>query len=164
VLLAFASGGLLGDAFLHLIPHALMAQSEIETAKGANSHTHSHLQHKHNHLGDAEGEAHGHDMSVGLWVLFGIITFLLVEKFVRLIKDEDSHGHSHGPPAPKKDKQSDEEEEEDESKDGSGDGKKKSKKKAAKKEGKAVEPEEGITTSIFISKHKIKNLGVIKGF
>ena len=26
ILLAFASGGLLGDAFLHLIPHAIMAQ------------------------------------------------------------------------------------------------------------------------------------------
>ena len=26
VLLSFASGGLLGDAFLHLIPHAIMAQ------------------------------------------------------------------------------------------------------------------------------------------
>lgn len=128
VLLAFASGGLLGDAFLHLIPHALMAQSEIETAKGVHSHSHSHLQNKHNHVGDAEGEAHGHDMSVGLWVLFGIITFLLVEKFVRLIKDDDTpHGHSHGP-SPKAKKSDDEEEEE--SKDGE---KKKSKKKVAKK-------------------------------
>jgi solute carrier family 39 (zinc transporter), member 7 len=138
VLLAFASGGLLGDAFLHLIPHALMAQSEIETAKGVHSHSHSHLQNKHNHVGDAEGEAHGHDMSVGLWVLFGIITFLLVEKFVRLIKDEDSHGHSHGPPPKaKKDKKSDNEEEE--SKDGE---KKKEKKKAVKKS--EDKPEESV--------------------
>ena len=30
VLLSFASGGLLGDAFLHLIPHAIMAQGRIQ--------------------------------------------------------------------------------------------------------------------------------------
>lgn len=75
ILLAFASGGLLGDAFLHLIPHAAMS---VET----HSHAHSH-----------DGE-HAHDMSVGLWVLAGIVTFLIVEKGVRIIKV--GHGHSHG--------------------------------------------------------------------
>ncbi|MBN3314758.1 S39A7 protein, partial [Atractosteus spatula] len=64
VLLSFASGGLLGDAFLHLIPHAL-------------------------------GGAHGHMMSVGLWVLAGIVAFLVVEKFVRLLKGGHSHAHAH---------------------------------------------------------------------
>lgn len=34
-------------------------------------------------------------MSVGLWVLGGIIAFLVVEKFVRLLKGTDGHGHSH---------------------------------------------------------------------
>lgn len=38
-------------------------------------------------------------MSIGLWVLAGIITFLTVEKIVRLLKG--GHGHSHGS-APKK--------------------------------------------------------------
>ena len=33
ILLAFASGGLLGDAFLHLIPHAIMAQVFLTAAK-----------------------------------------------------------------------------------------------------------------------------------
>lgn len=75
VLLAFASGGLLGDAFLHLIPHAAMS---------VEGHSHSH---SHDH-----GE-HAHDMSVGLWVLAGIVTFLLVEKVVRIAKG--GHGHSH---------------------------------------------------------------------
>jgi zinc transporter 7 len=32
-------------------------------------------------------------MVVGFWVLFGIIAFLMVEKFVRLVKG--GHGHSH---------------------------------------------------------------------
>lgn len=37
-------------------------------------------------------------MSVGLWVLGGIIAFLVVEKFVRALKGGQghSHGHSHG--------------------------------------------------------------------
>ncbi|KAJ9595966.1 hypothetical protein L9F63_012859 [Diploptera punctata] len=83
ILLSFASGSLLGDAFLHLIPHALMAQSH----DGEHSHSHSHSH--------GEGEhSHGHDMTVGFWVLFGVIAFLMVEKFVRLVKGD--HGHSHG--------------------------------------------------------------------
>lgn len=87
VLLSFASGGLLGDAFLHLIPHALV--SIAESGNHAHGHTHSH---SHGH-GHGDGGEHGHDMSVGLWVLSGILTFLLVEKFVRLVKG--GHGHSH---------------------------------------------------------------------
>lgn len=42
------------------------------------------------------GGAHGHMMSVGLWVLGGIVAFLVVEKFVRLLKGGHSHSHSHG--------------------------------------------------------------------
>ena len=34
-------------------------------------------------------------MSVGLWVLGGIVAFLAVEKFVRLMKGGHGHGHSH---------------------------------------------------------------------
>lgn len=41
------------------------------------------------------GDNHDHMMSVGLWVLGGIIAFLVVEKFVRLLKGSDGHGHSH---------------------------------------------------------------------
>lgn len=81
ILLAFASGGLLGDAFLHLIPHANMA---IESSEGGHSHSHSH--------GGGEHEG-GHDMSVGLGVLCGIVVFLVVEKGVRFVKG--GHGHSH---------------------------------------------------------------------
>ncbi|XP_061707223.1 zinc transporter zipt-7.2 [Cydia pomonella] len=81
VLLSFASGGLLGDAFLHLIPHALAASG---SEGGGHSHSHSH-----------GGEQHApHDTSVGLGVLGGIIAFLVVEKSVRLFSGE--HGHSHG--------------------------------------------------------------------
>jgi solute carrier family 39 (zinc transporter), member 7 len=84
-LLAFASGGLLGDAFLHLIPHSVAPHSH-------GSHSHSH---NHNHNEEEGGHEHGHDMWVGLWVLAGIITFLAVEKIVRLLK-LGHDGHSHG--------------------------------------------------------------------
>lgn len=84
VLLSFASGGLLGDAFLHLIPHAV------------SPHSHG--------GGEDDGHSHGHDhdrgMIVGLWVLAGIITFLIVEKVVRYVKGGHSHSHSHGVPVP----------------------------------------------------------------
>lgn len=101
ILLAFASGGLLGDAFLHLIPHALAPHTHGEHDDHSHSHSHSHS-HDHSH-GDGHG---GHDMSVGLAVLSGILVFLMVEKFVRLVKGD--HGHSHGPskPAPKEEKTS----------------------------------------------------------
>lgn len=84
VLLAFASGGLLGDAFLHLIPHAIHPHSH----HGEHSHEHHHHDHEH---GEHD---HSHEMSIGLYVLAGIITFLAVEKGVRLLKG--GHGHSHG--------------------------------------------------------------------
>lgn len=88
ILLAFASGGLLGDAFLHLIPHAIAPHSH----HGEDAHHHHDHHHGHN---EEDGHGHSHDMSVGLWVLGGIITFLAVEKSVRLLKG--GHGHSHGP-------------------------------------------------------------------
>ncbi|KAG8549091.1 hypothetical protein GDO81_022775 [Engystomops pustulosus] len=87
LLLSFASGGLLGDAFLHLIPHALEPHSHHQSEEEAHEH------HGHGHSHD---HSHGHMMSVGLWVLAGIIAFLVVEKFVRHLKGEAGHGHSHG--------------------------------------------------------------------
>ena len=95
VLLSFASGGLLGDAFLHLIPHALIAQQELEHAHHGHSH-HGHS-HGHGHENHSHGhESHSHDMSVGLCVLSGILVFLMIEKFVRIVKGtHHHHGHAH---------------------------------------------------------------------
>ena len=90
VLLAFASGGLLGDAFLHLIPHAISPHSH----GSGDGHEHSHS-HQHSHDGEHHHD-HSSEMAVGLWVLAGLIAFLMVEKFVRLVKG--GHGHSHGAP------------------------------------------------------------------
>ncbi|XP_053978275.1 protein catecholamines up-like [Hylaeus volcanicus] len=87
ILLSFASGGLLGDAFLHLIPHALVPHSH-EPSKEVHTpeHSHSHGDEEHNHT---------HNMSVGLCVLLGIIMFLVVEKAVRIIKTDHNHSHVH---------------------------------------------------------------------
>ncbi|KAE9027637.1 hypothetical protein PR002_g10622 [Phytophthora rubi] len=79
VFLSFAAGGLLGDALLHLLPHSL--------PEGAV--------HDHDH-----GHDHGHshsmaDLYVWLWTLAGMLTFLMLEKFVRA-QTGGGHGHSHG--------------------------------------------------------------------
>lgn len=79
VLLSFASGGLLGDAFLHLIPHA--------------------IPHSHGHSDDHAHGEHDHMVHtvVGMWVLAGIISFLVVEKIIRHMKGgAGGHSHSHG--------------------------------------------------------------------
>ncbi|XP_043353148.1 zinc transporter SLC39A7 isoform X1 [Dermochelys coriacea] len=93
LLLSFASGGLLGDAFLHLIPHALVPHSHH--AEGSHAHSHSSTVlagHGHSH----QGQDHQRMMTVGLCVLAGIVAFLVVEKFVRHMKGGHGHGHSHG--------------------------------------------------------------------
>ncbi|KAG8034527.1 hypothetical protein G9C98_007603 [Cotesia typhae] len=96
ILLSFASGGLLGDAFLHLIPHALTPHSHSDS-ESDHDHGHGH-EHSHDHGHDhAHGHSHDHGngMAVGLSVLLGIIVFLVVEKSIRLIKGGHSHSHSH---------------------------------------------------------------------
>ncbi|XP_067609482.1 zinc transporter SLC39A7 isoform X1 [Pseudorca crassidens] len=108
ILLSFASGGLLGDAFLHLIPHALEPHSHHPLEQPAHGHSHS----------GEEGAGQGPILSVGLWVLSGIVAFLVVEKFVRHVKGGHGHGHGHAhghthgrQGRPSKEKQSSEEEE-----------------------------------------------------
>ncbi|KAG8637587.1 hypothetical protein MANES_15G138800v8 [Manihot esculenta] len=91
----FGAGAMLGDAFLHQLPHAF---------GGDHSHSHDHgADHSHHaHVGDGHSHAHSlKDLSVGLSVLAGIILFLLVEKLVRYVEDNSdgawahSHGHHH---------------------------------------------------------------------
>ena len=109
VLLSFASGGLLGDAFLHLIPHAVAPHNHSHSHEDHHDHEEHESHHDHHgddhHEHDADDHVHDHmqEMIVGLWVLGGIVTFLMVEKFVRLAKGGHSHGHSHGPASHVKD-------------------------------------------------------------
>ena len=94
VLLSFASGGLLGDAFLHLIPHAVGSHHHGDHHHDDHHHDDHHHDDHHHHHDDHHHHGHDHaqDMVVGLWVLAGIVAFLIVEKFVRTLK---GGGHKH---------------------------------------------------------------------
>uniref|UniRef100_K3WV54 Uncharacterized protein n=1 Tax=Globisporangium ultimum (strain ATCC 200006 / CBS 805.95 / DAOM BR144) TaxID=431595 RepID=K3WV54_GLOUD len=84
VFLSFAAGGLLGDALLHLLPHSL-----------PEGHSHDHDHHDHDHGHEAHGHSHSlEDLSVWLWTIAGMMTFLMLEKFVRA-QTGGGHGHSH---------------------------------------------------------------------
>ncbi|KAJ3677057.1 hypothetical protein LUZ60_002781 [Juncus effusus] len=86
----FGAGAMLGDAFLHQLPHAF---------GGGHSHSHGHDDHSHAHAHSLE------DLYNGLSVLFGIVLFFLVEKIVRYVEDNSTkhsnsmvhahHNHSH---------------------------------------------------------------------
>ena len=117
ILLSFASGGLLGDAFLHLIPHAINPHHDHghEHHHHHDDHHDDHHHDAHDHHHDAHGHDHMQDMIIGLWVLAGIVAFLIVEKFIRVLKG--GHGHSHGV-QPKKEKSKEEKVDEDTSSSG----------------------------------------------
>ncbi|XP_068660058.1 IAA-alanine resistance protein 1 [Aristolochia californica] len=90
-LAAFGAGAMLGDAFLHQLPHAF---------GGGHSHSHEHHVHDghaYHTLGHESSHAHSlEDLSVGLSVLSGIVLFLLVEKIVRYVEDHSTGGHELG--------------------------------------------------------------------
>lgn len=90
----FGAGAMLGDAFLHQLPHAF-----------GGEHSHSHGNHEDHHDHDASsGHGHSHslaDLSTGISILAGIVLFLLVEKIVRYVEENSgganswTHGHHH---------------------------------------------------------------------
>lgn len=77
-----AAGGLLGDVFLHLLPHS------------AHSHDHERGQTHRDHT-DQHGHSHAADNAIGLSVLSGIVAFFLLEKVVRSYHGGHSHSHGH---------------------------------------------------------------------
>ncbi|KAJ2456251.1 hypothetical protein EV183_000178 [Coemansia sp. RSA 2336] len=79
VMVGFAVGGLLGDVFLHLLPHMFGDE---------HSHGHSH-DHSHSHV---------RNTVYGCTIFLGLIVFFAVDKFMRLLGSghSHSHGHEHG--------------------------------------------------------------------
>ncbi|XP_046382824.1 zinc transporter ZIP13 homolog [Ischnura elegans] len=66
VMLSFAVGGLLGDVFLHLLPEAW---GSLPPAPSSNTAGHSYTSH-----------GHGQHIRTGMWVLVGMLVFIIVEK------------------------------------------------------------------------------------
>jgi zinc transporter 7 len=78
-------GSLLGDVFLHLLPHAF------------NSHDHDHAGH------DEKAHAHAHtggdekkSVLIGTGIFAGLFFFYAADKFMRAFYGTSGHDHSHG--------------------------------------------------------------------
>jgi len=84
--LAFAAGGLLGDALLHLIPHA------IAEAMGNHHHDHNHDHDEHSHT--HEGHSHGPESEILQYCLLGLVVFWIMERFLDSFVGH-SHEHTH---------------------------------------------------------------------
>ncbi|KAL2650861.1 hypothetical protein R1flu_018989 [Riccia fluitans] len=81
-LASFGAGSMLGDAFLHQLPHAF--------GRSAHSHGAQHANQLADGAGNGGEHSHGHsleDLTVGLAVLGGILLFFLIEKIVRLTEE-----------------------------------------------------------------------------
>lgn len=89
----FGAGAMLGDAFLHQLPHAFGGNHVHSESHGGHYHDHSHSAHSHSHSLK--------DLSVGISILSGIFLFLIVEKIVRYVEERSGgaeawgHGHHH---------------------------------------------------------------------
>ncbi|CAD6192590.1 unnamed protein product [Caenorhabditis auriculariae] len=89
LLLAFGAGGLLGDAFLHLIPGSMESHGHDHGTIAGHGHEIGHG-HVHGH-----GHSHSHDNFAGGFVLTGFFVFVLIEKIIRSIRPDNSHVNNH---------------------------------------------------------------------
>ncbi|KAG0635594.1 ZIP zinc transporter-domain-containing protein [Tuber brumale] len=76
VMVAFAVGGLLGDTLLHLIPQTFMGEPHGDGVHFVM------LDPKRNAL-------------LGLFIFIGFVTFVAMDKTMRILGDGDGHSHSH---------------------------------------------------------------------
>ncbi|KAK7033309.1 Zinc/iron permease [Favolaschia claudopus] len=75
---AFATGGLLSDVFLHLVPHSFMGEHQAESGV---------------HLVVVEEKR---NILIGLGIFVGFAAFFMMEKTLRVLGgDEEGGGHSH---------------------------------------------------------------------
>ena len=94
LLLCFATGGMLGDVFLHILPETL---GSSHSSHSSHDH-HDHHDHGHGHSEEHDHEGHSHsiaDSAGSLAVLGGFIAFFLVEKIVRHFNKHSHGGCSH---------------------------------------------------------------------
>ncbi len=112
ILLALAAGAMLGNAVLHLLPHALTLEqewlSEQSVATGHEHHDHDgHEHHDHNgheHATTGGAHVHNHDHGghghVGMWTAFlllgGMVSFYALDLLIRPKKGDDRKESSEG--------------------------------------------------------------------
>ena len=85
-MLAFAAGGILGDVFIHSLPHLL------------EKHEHGHHEHEHEHGHHEHDHDHHHALYVGLLVLIGYVIFYVAERVANLRMSGRAHAHDHAEP------------------------------------------------------------------
>jgi zinc transporter 7 len=84
VLLAFAAGGLLGDVFLHLIPHIMSPHLHDHDHNNGDGHSH--------HEGEKQmGSTDA--TTLGLYILLGFLIFFTAERVMRAIP-RNNHGQT----------------------------------------------------------------------
>lgn len=85
LLLSFAAGGLLGEVFLHSLPHLLERHDHF------SHHDAHHDHHAPRTVQLEEGEA----LRVSLWLLAGFLVFFISEKLVKAVVGDAGHSHGH---------------------------------------------------------------------
>jgi len=73
MMLSFGCGSMLSNVFLHLLPEA---QKRLAS--------------------DEEGDVHWGHISLGLWILCGILSFVVLEKFARAVQEKTGSGDGGG--------------------------------------------------------------------
>ena len=103
---ALAAGGLMGDVFLHTLPHILL--QEAEHVHQLHHHHQNQQQHHrrrrtrqkkktdHQHHTHDHHDHHQHDSGMGTWILAGFSIFFLVDILLHMIEDamQDQLGKS----------------------------------------------------------------------
>ena len=79
-MIAFSTGGLLGDVFLHLIPETFLSSPNVQNSLEAEFIM---VEEKRNVI-------------LGLALFFGYAAFFLLEKGMRILNGEGGHDHNHG--------------------------------------------------------------------
>ncbi len=89
LLVALAAGSLLGTAFFHLIPESveLYEQTEVFHISDSLEEIGSHNEHAHSE--------HNHFFLPSYFILFGILTFYIIEKFIRWHHHHEIDCHKH---------------------------------------------------------------------
>lgn len=107
LLLSFAAGGLLGEVFLHSLPHLLEHHDHFSSSSSnstssrdqyqehAENEEDAHDDHRHSHAhGSGVRLDEGEVMRICMWILAGFLLFFVSEKVVTVILGDDG-GHSH---------------------------------------------------------------------